>query len=58
MFIMIMIRSNFILSFTNFCVIVRFFLTKLLTLCVLFSTAVRSVVAVAKLVILGISFLT
>ena len=58
MFIMIMIRSNFILSFTNFCVIVRFFLTKLLTLCVLFSTAVRSVVVVAKLVILGISFLT
>ena len=46
--------SNFILNFINFCVIVSF-LTKLLIL-VFFSTAVRAVV-VAKLVILGISFL-
>ena len=34
------------------------FLTKLLTLCILFSTPVRAVVVVAKLVILGILFLT
>ena len=53
---MIMISSNFIFNFTNFCVIVSF-LTKLSTLGVLFSTAVRTVV-VAKLVILGILFLT
>ena len=53
---MIMI-SNFLFSFTNFCVIVRFFLTKLLTLGVLLLTKVRAVV-VAKLVILGISVLT
>ena len=51
---MIMISSDFIFNFTNFCVIVSFFLTKLLTLGILFSTAV----VVAKLVILGISFLT
>ena len=54
---MIMIGSNFIFHFTNFCVIVSFFLTKLLTSNILFSTAV-SVVEVAKLVILGISFFT
>ena len=53
---MIMISSKFIFSFTNFCVIVSF-LTKLPTLGILFSTAVRAVV-VAKLVILGISSLT
>ena len=53
---MIMISSNFIFSFTNFCVIV-IFLAKLLTLWILFSTVVRAVV-VAKLVILGISTLT
>ena len=56
---MIIICCNFIFSFTNFCVIVSFF-TKLLTFintAILFSTAVRAVV-VAKLVILGISFLT
>ena len=52
-----MISINFISSFTNFCVIVSFFFTKLLTLGILFSTAVRAVV-VAKLVILGTSFLT
>ena len=46
---MIMISSNFIFSFTNFCVIVNF-LTKLLTLRLLFSTAVRALV-VAKSVI-------
>ena len=51
-----MISNNFFFSFTNFCVIVSF-LTKLLTLGILFSTAVRGVV-VAKLVILGISPLT
>ena len=49
---MIMISGSFIFNFTNFCVLVSF-LTKLL----IFSTAVRAVV-VAKLVILGILFLT
>ena len=53
---MIVISSDFIFNFTNFCVIVSFFLTNLLTLGVLFSTAVKAVV-VAKLVILGILFL-
>ena len=53
---MTMTSSNFILSFTKFCVIVRF-LTKLLILGILFSTAVREVV-VAKLVMLGILPLT
>ena len=48
--------SNFIFKFTDFCVIVSF-LTKLLTLGILFSTAVRGVV-LAKLVILSISHLT
>ena len=43
-------------KFINFCVIVSF-LTKLLTLGILFSTAVRAI-AVARLVILGISPLT
>ena len=52
---MIMI-SNFLFNFSNFCVIVSF-LTKLLTLGNLFSTAVRALV-VAKLLILGISPLT
>ena len=52
---MIMI-SNFLFNFINFFVIVSF-LTKLLTLCILFSTALR-VVVVAFLVILGISLLT
>ena len=51
-----MISSNFIFNFTNFCVTVSF-LTKLLTLGILLSTAVRAVV-VAKLVILRILFLT
>ena len=54
---MIMISTNFILNFTNFSVIVSFFLTKLLTLGISFSTAARAAV-VAKLVMLGISFLT
>ena len=53
---MIMISSNFLFNFINFCIIVRFF-TKLLTLGILFSTAVRAVV-VANLVILGTLFLT
>ena len=57
MFIMIIISINFIFSFTTFCVIASFFLTYLLTLGILFSTAVRAVV-VAKFVILGILFLT
>ena len=52
---MIMI-SNFLSNFINFCVIVSFF-TKLLTLGILFLTAVRALV-VSKLVILGISPLT
>ena len=47
--------SNFLFNFINVCVIVRF-LTKLLTLGILFSTAVKAVV-VATLVILGISSL-
>ena len=50
---MIMITSNSIFNLTNICVRVIFFLTKLLTLNISFSTAVRA--AVAKLVILGIS---
>ena len=52
---MIMI-SNFLFNFINFCIIVSF-LTKLLILGILFSTALRAVL-VAKLVILGISPLT
>ena len=52
-----MISNSFIFNFTTFYVIVSF-LTKLLTLGILFSTAVRAVVVVAKLVILGILFLT
>ena len=48
--------SNFFLNFSNFCFIVSF-LTKLLTLGILFSTAVKELV-VAKLLILGISHLT
>ena len=48
--------SNFLFNFINFCVIVSF-LTKLLTLGVSFSTATRALV-VAKLVILGVSPLT
>ena len=53
---MIMI-SNFLFNFINFCVIVSFFLTKLLTLGISFSTAVKAII-VAKIVILGISPLT
>ena len=52
---MIMI-SNFIFNFINFCVIASF-LAKLLTLGIFFSTGVR-VVVVSKLVILSISPLT
>ena len=48
--------SNIVFNFTNFCVIVSF-LTKLLTLSILFSTEVRAVVVV-KLVILGILYLS
>ena len=52
------ISSDFIFNSTNLCVIVTF-LTKLWTLGILFSTAVRAVVVVvAKLAILGISPLT
>ena len=53
---MIMISSNFIFNFTNFCVIISIFdwITKIKFL---FSLAVRTV-AVAKLLILGILFLT
>ena len=51
---MIMISSNFIFSFTNFCVIVSFFFTKLLKLGILLSIAVRTIV-IGKLVTLGIS---
>ena len=52
---MIIITSIFVFNFTNICVIV--FLAKLLTLSILFSTAVRAVL-VTKLVILSISTLT
>ena len=45
--------SNFLFNFINFCVIVSFF-TKLLTRGILFSTALRAVLVV-KLVILGIT---
>ena len=48
--------SNFLFNFINFCVIVSFF-TKLLTRGILFSTALRAVLVV-KLVILGITPLT
>ena len=51
---MIIISSNLIINFINFCVIGNF-LTKLQT-DILFSTAVRAVL-LAKLVILGILFL-
>ena len=47
--------SKFLSNSINFCVIVSF-LTKLLTLGILFSTALR--VVLARLVILGISPLT
>ena len=53
---MIMISNNFIIDFNNFCVIVSF-LTKLLTLGILFSRAVRAVVIV-KLVLLDILLLS
>ena len=52
---MIIITSIFVFNFTNICVVV--FLTKLLTLSILFLTAVRAVL-VTKLVILCISPLT
>ena len=47
--------SKFLSNSINFCVIVSF-LTKLLTLGILFSTALR--VVLARLVVLGISLLT
>ena len=50
-----MISSNCIFNLTNFCVIVSF-LTKLLTLGISLSIAVRAV-KVALLVILGVLFL-
>ena len=55
-FIMMIISSSFIFNFTNFYVILSF-LTKLLTLGISYSTAVR-VVVVAKLLILSILFLS
>ena len=54
--IMMIISRNFILNFIIFCVIVSF-LTKLLTLDILFTREVRAVVA-AKLVLLGVLILT
>ena len=54
--IMMTISSKFTLNFIIFCVIVSF-LTKLLTLDILFSTEIRVVVA-AKLVLLGVLILT
>ena len=56
-FIMIMISSNFVFNFTNLSIIVSFFLTKLLTLGILFSATARAAV-LAKLLILGIFPLT
>ena len=53
---MMTISSKFILNFIIFCVIISF-LTKLLTLDILFSTEIRVVVA-AKLVLLGVLILT
>ena len=53
-FIVIMIRIDFIFNFTNFSVVV--FWTKLLTLGILFSTELTTVV-VAMLMILCILFL-
>ena len=50
---MVTISSNFIFNFNSFCVVVSV-LTKLLTLGILFSTAIRAVV-VAKPIMLGIS---
>ena len=47
---MIMVAGNFIFNFTNFLYCSQMFLTKSLTLGILFSTEVRAVV-VAKLVI-------
>ena len=56
-----MMISNVLFNFINFCAIVSFF-TKLLTLGILFSTALRAVLVakllIAKLVMLGISPLT
>ena len=54
--IMMTISSKFILNFIIFCVIISF-LTKLLTLDILFSTEIIVVVA-AKLVLLGVLILT
>ena len=50
---MIMI-SNFLFNFINFCVIAGDFLTKLLTLGIFISTALRAILG-AKIVIVGIS---
>ena len=55
-FIMIIISINFIFNFTKFCVLVSC-LTKLLLLCILFSTAVKAIV-VTELSILDILFST
>ena len=52
-----MVSINFVFNVANFCVITNFFITKLLTLGLSFSSAVRAVV-VAKLVILCILLLT
>ena len=49
--------SNFLFNFIDFCVIVSF-LTKLLTLGILFPTAIVKAVVLAKLLMLGISPLT
>ena len=54
---MIIISSNFIFNFINFCVIASFVLNKLRTSGISYSTAVTTAL-VAKLVILGVSFLT
>ena len=53
---MILISNSFIFNCTNFFVTIRFFLTKLLTLVILFSAVVRAVL-VAKLEKLHILFL-
>ena len=49
------IINNFLFNFTNFCIIIWFFFTKLLTLGILFSTAVNAEL-VAKPLILNFTF--
>ena len=56
-FVTLIMISNFSFNFINFCVVVSFFWTRLLTLGILFQTVARAAVK-ATLVILSISPLT